>query len=119
LRDAVTDPLLLERAMMALRRYSLVERAGESFSVHRLVQAVTRDRLAGEDRGAWAEAAIRVVNRAFPYDSDDVRTWPECARLLSHALTAVDHAEALGVGREELGRLLNQLGVYARGRALF
>ena len=88
------DPLACDDALAALRRYSLVEVREEALSVHRLVQAVARDRLAEDARRTWAEAAVRLVNGAFPFDSDDVRTWPECARLLPHALAAARHAEA-------------------------
>src|SRR5581483_4645607 len=40
----ITDKLALNKAIVALRRYSLIEKKGDSLSVHRLVQAVTRDR---------------------------------------------------------------------------
>ena len=65
------------------------------------------------------EAAVQIVNDAFPSDSDDVRTWAVCARLLPHALAAAEHAEALQVVSEATGRLLNQAGLYLKGRAEF
>jgi len=116
---AVADPLLFDEAVAALRRYSLVEVRDDALSVHRLVQAVARGRLRKRARRAWAEAAVRMVNDVFPFDSDDVRTWPQCARLLPHALAAAGQAEALGVAPEATGRLLNQAGLYLRGRAEF
>ena len=62
---------------------------------------------------------MQIVNDAFPSDSDDVRTWAVCARLLPHALAAAEHAEALQVASEATGRLLNQAGLYLKGRAEF
>ena len=119
LTAVATDPLAFDDAVDPLRRYSLVEITAESISVHRLVQAVTRDRLDGDEKKKWAEAAVRIIDEAFPFDSDDVGTWTVCSRLLSHALAAAEHAEALDVASDSTGRLLNQIGVYLKGRAQF
>jgi Tfp pilus assembly protein PilF len=104
-------------ALAALRRYSLIEVRGETVSVHRLVQAVARDQLSDDARKRWAEAAVQIVGDAFPHDSDDVRTWPTCARLLPHALATAGHAEAMQVAPQATGHLLNQVGLYLGGRA--
>lgn len=117
LASAVADDLQWDEAVGALRKYSLVEVQDGALSVHRLVQAVVRDRLDEEGRKSWAEAAVKVVNSGFPFDSDDVRTWSQCARLLAHALASVEHAEKLQVGLKASSRLLNQVGLYLRGRA--
>ncbi len=122
LAAAVQDPLELDKAVMALRDYSLVELGGETpeergLSMHRLVQAVTRERLSEEDQKTWLEAAAKVVNKAFPFDSDDVRYWPLCGSLSKHAAQAASHAETLKSALEAAGRLLNQLGLYMQGRA--
>jgi len=119
LAEAAADAVRFDDAIAALRRFSLVSRSGDVLSVHRLVQAVTRERMAEEARKRWAAAAARSVNRAFPFDSDDVRTWPACSRLLPHALAAVDHCEPLAVAPDETARLLNQAGLYLGGRAEF
>jgi len=119
LAAAVRDDMKFNDALAALRRYSLVEVADEGLSLHRLVQAVTRDRLSEDDSKMWAEAAVRVVNSAFPYDSDAVRYWPTCSRLLPHALAAAERAEELDVGADAAGRLFNQAGLYLQGRAQF
>jgi Tfp pilus assembly protein PilF len=58
-----------------------------------------------------------VIPASFPSDAEDVRTWPACARLLSHALIAVDHADRLRVAAAATTTLLNNVGAYARGRA--
>jgi len=114
-------PGSLAAAAAALRRYSLIEVGGEAWSVHRLVQAVARDRLAEESRRNWARAAVQIVDNAFPSGDapQDRRTWSVCARLLPHALAAAGHAEALHVASEATGRLLNQAGLYLWGRSQF
>jgi tetratricopeptide (TPR) repeat protein len=118
LRAAVSDALTFDDAVSAIRRYSLLDTDSEAnLSLHRLVQAVIRDRLDEPGRQQWAEAAVNAVNKAFPNNSDDVRTWKECKRLLPHAIATTDLAEPLGIGLEAVARLLNQTGLYAFGRA--
>lgn len=74
LAPMMADRLIFNKAIAALRRYSLIEKEDDSLSVHRLVQAVTRDRLSKDERKKWVEAAVRVVNDAFPFESGDART---------------------------------------------
>ena len=110
LRAAVGDALTFDDAVSGIRRYSLLDTDSEAnLSVHRLVQAVIRDRLDEPGRQQWAEAAVNAVNTAFPNDSDDVRTWKECNRLLPHAIATTDLAEPLAIGLEAAARLLNQI----------
>ncbi|NVL93610.1 MAG: tetratricopeptide repeat protein, partial [Desulfobacterales bacterium] len=121
LSATVADPLAMNEAVAALLQYSLLERTEDALSVHRMVQAVARDRLPEDARSTWAGAALRLVESAFPSGDDpqDVRTWPQCARLLPHALAAAGHAEALQVASEATAYLLNQAGLYLRWRAEF
>jgi len=119
LANAVADELEFDDAISALRRHSLAERTDNALSVHRLVQAVVRDSIEESDRGAWAEAAAGVISKAFPYDSDDVRTWSVCARLLTHAMTVASHCEAVGIGLDSAASLFSQVAMYLRGRADF
>lgn len=117
LASALADPLKSDRALAALRRYSLAEVSGAALTVHRMIQAVVRARLDEEGRRRWSTAAVQVVNAAFPYESDDARTWGECARLLPHALTATEQAERHDAAPETTAWLLNQIGLYLSGRA--
>src|SRR5262249_21758992 len=58
LAAAVTDELALDDIAAAFRRYSLVDVGAErnSFTVHRLVQAVMRARMTDDESAKWAEA---------------------------------------------------------------
>ncbi|HYP41321.1 MAG TPA: FxSxx-COOH system tetratricopeptide repeat protein, partial [Chloroflexia bacterium] len=115
----VTEKLEMDNAIGVLRLYSLVTVDKDSLYVHRLVQAVVRDWL-GEDKSkVWAEAAVNVVDEAFPIDSIDVRTWEECARLLPHALAVTGYIEELEIPSGSAGRLLKLVGSYLRGRAQY
>jgi len=120
LAEAANDRLRLNDAVKALQDYSLCKKdpQGRSLSFHRLVLAVAQDALSGKAKLSLCRAALGAVNEAFPFDSDDVRTWPACTRLLPHALAVADHAEALTIG-EPTGRILNQAGLYLKGRAQF
>jgi hypothetical protein len=58
LAAVVVNKLKLNRAVGALARYSLLERDGDMLSVHRLVQAVARERMGKEQAKDWVEAAV-------------------------------------------------------------
>ena len=117
LPEPLANVLVLNRATAALRRYSLVDADTESLSVHRLVQTVTQDRMTDEEQKKWVEAGIHLIGGAFPRESDDVETWPQCSHLLSHALTITEYAERLDVDPKTAQSLLNRAGLYMRGCA--
>jgi tetratricopeptide (TPR) repeat protein len=119
LATTASDKLAMNRAKKALRQYSLIDTSGEGLSVHRLVQAVVRDLLSEDDRKRWTEIVVRLLSAAFPFDSDDVRTWHQCSRLLPHALAAAAHAETREVAPDVTQYLLNQTGMYLHGCAEF
>jgi len=120
LAEAASRPLALDRELAGpLLRYSLVQREGESFSVHRLVQAVTQDRVPGERRRDRAAEAVSLLTAAFAFDQADPSGWGWCGRLLPHALIAAGHAESLGVADRGASTLLNRAGLYLRSRAEF
>ena len=116
---AVTDLLTFDEAIAALRRYSLLEVEHDALRVHRLVQMVARDRLGEEARAAWAAVAVRLVQRAFRFDANEVNTWPICARLLPHVLNTAEYSETFHVAAEETGELLDDIGRYLRVRGQF
>jgi Tfp pilus assembly protein PilF len=117
LAATVTDDLLLDEALTALRQYSLVEVKNEKLTIHRLVQAVIRSTMDEAAFKQWAGVAVHVVNASFPNDSNDVRTWPICAPLLPHASTGLSHAEAIQFASNKTARLFNDVGLYLKNRA--
>jgi tetratricopeptide (TPR) repeat protein len=117
LASTITDDLLLDDALTALRKYSLIEIKNEKLTIHRLVQAVIRTTMKDAAFKQWAGVAVHIVNTSFPNDSNDVRTWPICAPLLPHALVALSHAEATQFASNETARLFNQIGIYLKYRA--
>ncbi len=110
-------------AVAALAEVSLVTRESlddglRAISVHRLVQEVVRHRL-GENAADMAALATRLVADAYPFDSDDVRNWPLCRRLESHAATILTVAPEAGEEARKTVRLLNQYALHLNARAEF
>ncbi len=116
---SVNDDLELDKAVMPLRRHSLIQTSEGTLAMHRLVQTIVRERMDDTTRKTFADAALECVNAAFPFESDDVRTWADCARLYAHARAVTDEAERLQVAPKATARLLNQVGVYQWQRAEF
>ncbi|HSN96838.1 MAG TPA: FxSxx-COOH system tetratricopeptide repeat protein [Candidatus Nanopelagicales bacterium] len=88
-------------------------------SVHRLIQAAVRAAMTTSELAIHAERALRLIDCVFPETSDDVETWPTCARWLPHALAAARHAETLDVARAVRAHLIPRFAVYLQGRAAF
>jgi len=111
------DALQFDRARSGLRKYSLIDVSADSMAVHRLVQRATRDRLARDGQEQkWAQDTVELVNPAFSYDKNVVKTWNPSTRLLRHALAAAGHSERLGVAVESTSSLLNRAGLYLMHR---
>jgi tetratricopeptide (TPR) repeat protein len=119
LAAAAASPVLYQQNIGQLRRYALVKTTGDSFSVHRLVQAVVRHNLGPDDQRRWAATAVGLVLTAFPNQPDDVAGWPAAARLFPHALAATDLASAVDADPKSTGWLLNLAAAYLQRRGQF
>jgi len=119
LQPLASNPLTLDFALRELLRYSLVRRnaATKMFNVHRLVQAVLKDRLDENAQRLWAEYAVRVVNQIFP--DVEATTWPVCQRFLPQAQACADLIEQWDLRFTEAARLLYRTGCYLRDRAQY
>ena len=106
-------------ALAELEGYSLVTRAADtpSFSVHRLVQEVTRRRQRDEANNAHLSEALGWLDNAFVDDPGDVRHWPALDPLAPHARAVAAHADAAGIG-EPTARLISQTGALFLAKAL-
>ena len=111
------DELAAGDAAAALRRYSLVTPAGGgSVSVHRLVQAITRDQLSAEAADQWEQAAAALVQAAVPANPEAPVAWQDCASLLPHARAVLDLTSD---GMSRIAWYLGQSGSYPAARDLF
>ena len=113
------DRLAYNRALAAIGRYSLAAVSPAVVGLHRLVQAVIQARLGEAGERAWAEAAVNLLRAAFPNDSWEVSSWPECERLLPHLLAAARHADRLGIAGEAASWLSARASAYLRERGQY
>jgi len=119
LEPITTDETLLDEAIGTLRHFSLVQRNSEKqvLFIHRLVQSVLKASMTDEIRRQWAERTIRAVNDAFP--EVEVATWPQCERLLPHALVCAELINEYALELPEAARLLNETGRYLNDHAQY
>ena len=116
-RDASeVDPL---GDLAELESYSLVSRAADTptFSVHRLVQEVTRRSQRDDPAHTILVEALRWLDAAFGGDPQDVRIWPVLIPLAPHVRALAVHADAAGLA-DPTARVLNNLAVlyHAQGQ---
>ncbi len=60
--------LKLDKAIAALRRYSLLTRDGDTLALHRLVQTVARDQMPPEIIQDWLLIAVHLLKQAWSFD---------------------------------------------------
>ena len=100
------------RAVGALAETALITADGGEIGVHRVVQAVMRGLIPAGERSRWAAAAARLVERSFPADPGRRETWPECGRLLPHALVVTGWPGAAEAAPAETAALCQRAAAY-------
>lgn len=110
----------LREALAELESYSLVTRDSDEpyFSVHRLVQEISRQDHSNDENSSLIEKTLRWVTRAFDGDPQDVSNWPVLVPLAAHAeavATFADRAEIV----EPTARLMNELGILFEEQAQY
>lgn len=83
----LNDPILLSTAIRELGRYALarIDPVSRTIQVHRLVQALLRDGLDGEDQARMRHIVHMLLANAAPRRPDQRRNWPRYDDLLAHA----------------------------------
>ena len=98
-----------------IKRVTLVV-GSPGISVHKLMQTVMRNRL-DHNADEMQIIATALIADTFPLEADDVRKWPRCAELYSHAKSVLEFAPDNGNGADKTSHLCNQLGLYLNARA--
>src|SRR5262249_10942834 len=113
------DRLHFNEVIRALRSYSLIKRNAEKqvLSLHRLVQAVIRDRMERQTLQQWTERVEQVLNDAFPEVTFE--EWKRCERNLPHALICVNPPLHEMVPPLHVAHLLTKAGTYLRQRGQY
>lgn len=119
LGPVAADPLKLDAAIDILRRFSLLRRnpAGATLSIHRLVQAVLKDRMPRRRQKRWALRTIHVVNSAF--SPEIFEEAPHQQRYISHARACLSLIEHFGIKHYAGAHLLMQAGWYLQERGFY
>jgi len=84
----VADPLAWRRTLARLARQSLARVDQRGLVMHRLIQAILRDRLTAEQAAATRECSEAILAAADPGDPPNPVTWPRWAQLMPHLLAA-------------------------------
>lgn len=69
-----------------LASFSLINVVGDAVAVHRLVQAVTRQRLEPRQLATVTATAVALLEQALPTQPDRPESWPRFARLMPHVV---------------------------------
>jgi hypothetical protein len=84
----VADPLAWRRTLAQLARQSLARIDHRGLQLHRLTQAILRDRLTPEQAAATRRCTEAILAASDPADSGNPVTWPQWARLMPHLIAA-------------------------------
>jgi hypothetical protein len=82
------DPLAWRQTLGQLARQSLARIDERGLVMHRLTQAILRDRLTAEQAAAIRERSEAILAAADPRDPGNPVTWPRWAQLMPHLLAA-------------------------------
>ncbi|MEU9346814.1 FxSxx-COOH system tetratricopeptide repeat protein [Streptomyces sp. NPDC048278] len=108
------DPLLWNRAIDQLRRYSVVRPefrdtgshhpalSGESFYLHRMVHQIVHKDMPEKDRQEFAEVVRQALTEADPRRPMDPQSWPAYAEIVPH----LRHADVLSSTDPQVQRLV-------------
>jgi tetratricopeptide (TPR) repeat protein/transcriptional regulator with XRE-family HTH domain len=125
LQAACADPLEWNRVVAVACSYSLLHRQPEAqtFSLHRLVQAVLLDSLPSAERRLWVWRTIEALDATFP--DMTYATWKQGERLLPHVLLCLQHLEVEKQARVcasvafKAGQYMSVHGRYMEGEPLY
>lgn len=130
--DAHPHPADARRRVSELDHLHLVrfQQDGKSFTVHRLVQEITRQKQAEPLPPHALVTALLWINDAFTGDPMDVRTWTALDPLAPHAQLVVSFADArakfdptslmnevVALLNATTSRLMNEVAVLLNGKA--
>ena len=82
------DPLAWRQTLARLTRQSLARVDQRGLVLHRLTQAILRDRLTPEQAAATRGCSEAILAAADPRDMSNPVTWPRWAQLMPHLLAA-------------------------------
>jgi tetratricopeptide (TPR) repeat protein len=119
MRVSERDDALAALAELSLITHETLEDGTPAFTVHRLVQAVMRDRL-GDGQQAPQQIALCLIHNALrPINVQEHSNWPQVATLLPHALKVLDGAPEDGEGVEYTSWIYDRIATYFQWRGSY
>ncbi len=117
LQPIASDHFAFNQAIKELRNFSLLQRSsnGKILTIHRLVQAVFRDKMSSDEQKTWGKRALRAVENIFP--SVLYENWSTCQMLLPHAQVCSTWMKQQTSFLPEGAHLLLRAGYYCHERA--
>ncbi|MCB1155074.1 toll/interleukin-1 receptor domain-containing protein, partial [bacterium] len=116
-------PIEFHDAVADLDRLSLVKYDEQTHdaTIHRLVQAVARDKMGEDGCKKFLAAALRLLAEAFPWSSDlyDITNWPASWRLIPHARAVLDRIEGTADDEVSHWRLCLHAGKFLHAVVLY
>ena len=108
-----------EEAAGAGRRFALLRhnRDDKTIGMHQLVREVIKDDLRPEDHPLWQKRVIQQLNHALPWP--EYQNWPQCERLLPHAMAGRQAIEDQRLESEVAADLLLKIAIYLYHRAQY
>jgi tetratricopeptide (TPR) repeat protein len=82
------DPIAWRQTLAQVSRHALARLDHRGLQMHRLIQAILRDRLTPEQATATRERAEAILSTSNPGDPGNPATWPRWAQLMPHVLAA-------------------------------
>ena len=119
LRDAVTDPLELDRAIEDLLKFSLIKResAQNMLIIHRLVQEVAKGVLNEGQQREYRGRVVRLIEAVFP--SPNFSNWTVCQRYLPQAQACAKLVQERNILLTEASQFFCRVGEYLTKRGLY
>jgi tetratricopeptide (TPR) repeat protein len=117
LRKTVADSIALHRAIRHLGRYALakVDHPTSSVQVHRLVQAVLREKVTAAEADAYRLGVQEILAAYNPGDPDKQDTWVQHARISPHVIAS----GAVDGSTDDIRRLVLDQVLYFQKRGYF
>ncbi|TWF96065.1 FxSxx-COOH system tetratricopeptide repeat protein [Saccharopolyspora dendranthemae] len=86
LREAIMDPIKLNRAIREFSRYSLakIDHRRNTLQLHRLVQTVLRNQVAAEEHEDMRHIVHLLLASGAPSDPTESENWPRYENMLPH-----------------------------------
>jgi hypothetical protein len=112
LRAAVADRLTWSDTVGALALFSLARRDNDTVSVHRLIQAATRNAMTAEQTARIVSTLMGLFVTVLPGEiRDNPEAWPPWRRLLPHVLAVLGEANDANP-LDQISQLCKQTATY-------